>query len=438
MAGQPITLSLPAVGDPFATAAPQITTALTTLETELERKVVPADMSMSADLSFLVGGTNYRTKDLLASSCVLNAAALSATTYPRSVYTTGTDGDLYFNDGANRQVRITNAGALNISSTGAITSTGSPAYGSSGVELRWDGADLEFEARAGSGADAYADIRLDDDVINDGSGNFVRLTAQAMAADYTLTLPSAVPGSTQLVQMSSAGTLTASNTVANAATFSSTVATGALTVTGAATVSTTLGVTSNATVGGTLGVTGATTLSSTLGVTGAATLSSTLGVTGLITATAGLTAAANQHVTVSGTGKFKHGTKTRTVAAAAGRAENGSPAYDALGVWGAAGGTDVVDFPVQMAVDERITTVFASVNDTGGTSCTAKLYRLNLTTGGISQIGSTGSSSGTGWQYITISGLTEDVTAEYSYFVRVQAGAAGDAMAGVVVSYTMP
>jgi len=42
----------------------------------------------------------------------------------------------------------------------------------------------------------------------------------------------------------------------------------------------TLTITGNSTVGGTLGVTGATTLSSTLGVTGATTLSSTLGVTG--------------------------------------------------------------------------------------------------------------------------------------------------------------
>lgn len=74
----------------------------------------------------------------------------------------------------------------------------------------------------------------------------------------------------------------------------------------------TFGATGNTTLSGTLGVTGTSTLSS-LHVTGTSTLDGnvtaggTLGVTGLITATAGLTAAANQHVTVSGTGRHKHG-----------------------------------------------------------------------------------------------------------------------------------
>jgi len=55
------------------------------------------------------------------------------------------------------------------------------------------------------------------------------------------------------------------------------------TITGAATVSSTLGVTGPTTVGSTLGVTGATTVGSTLGVTGATTVGSTLGVTGTTT-----------------------------------------------------------------------------------------------------------------------------------------------------------
>lgn len=98
--------------------------------------------------------------------------------------------------------------------------------------------------------------------------------------------------------------------VTGAATLSSTLASGALTVTGNETVSGTLGVTGaatlsstvatgaltvtgNETVSGTLGVTGATslssaTVSSTLGVTGAATLASTLAVTGATTLTGGL------------------------------------------------------------------------------------------------------------------------------------------------------
>lgn len=65
------------------------------------------------------------------------------------------------------------------------------------------------------------------------------------------------------------------------------------TITGAATLSSTLGVTGATTLSSTLGVTGATTLSSTLAVTGAATLSSTLGVTGAATLSSDLTVAGN-------------------------------------------------------------------------------------------------------------------------------------------------
>jgi hypothetical protein len=308
MAGQPITLTLPAVGDPFPTAAPQVVAAITALEVELERKVVPADMSMSADLSFLVAATNYRVKDLLASSYVLNAAALNATTYPRSLYFTGADGDAYVNDGAGRQVRLTLNGVVNTSGSGSITSTGSPAYGASSVELRWDGADLEYEMRAGAGADAYADVRLDDVIFNDGSGNFLRMTAQAMATDYTVTWPAAVPASTSVVQMSSAGTLTASPTgaIASGAVTSSGLLTGTGVVAGAS------GITS----AGDVDITGGLTVSTTADITG---LASALGV---VAGASGITSVGNidltsgAHVTVAGTGKFKHGNAQVVLSAA--------------------------------------------------------------------------------------------------------------------------
>jgi hypothetical protein len=307
MAGQPITLTLPAVGDAFPAAAAQVTAAITALEVELERKVVPADMSMSADLSFLVSAVNYRVKDLLASSYVLNASALSAVTYPRSTYFTGADGDFYINDGAGRQVRITSGGVVNTAASGNITSTGSPAYGTSSVELRWDGADLEFEMRAGAGADDYADVRLDDVVFNDGSGNFLRVTAQAMASDYTVTFPAATPASTSVVQMSSAGTLTASPSGSIATT--GTVATGALTVTGAATVS---GLT---TIDDSLVVNLSLEVAELAEFLDSVDIGNTLTVgVGGIENDGDYTAAANQDVILSGTGVYKHGARTLNIA----------------------------------------------------------------------------------------------------------------------------
>ena len=109
-----------------------------------------------------------------------------------------------------------------------------------------------------------------------GIANRVRLSSPAaLAASYDLTLPAALPGSTLIMQMSAAGAITASNTIANAVVMSSSLAVGT-----------------------------------------ALTVGTTLGVTGLITATAGATCAANTDVTVSGTGRHKHGTQFRTVAAA--------------------------------------------------------------------------------------------------------------------------
>jgi hypothetical protein len=58
---------------------------------------------------------------------------------------------------------------------------------------------------------------------------------------------------------------------------------------------------------------GASTFNSTLGVTGLITATGGMTAAALITANAGMTAGANQHVTVSGTGRFKHGSKTISV-----------------------------------------------------------------------------------------------------------------------------
>jgi hypothetical protein len=115
---------------------------------------------------------------------------------------------------------------------------------------------------------------------------------------------------------------------------------GTLGVTGATTLSSTLGVagnvavntdkftvaatSGNTSVGGTLGVTGATTLSSTLGVTGATTLASTLGVTGAATLSSTLGVTGNVAVN---TDKFTVDASTgNTVIAGTVKIAGGSPA----------------------------------------------------------------------------------------------------------------
>jgi hypothetical protein len=208
MAGQPITLSLPTIGESGPGYATKLLTAITTIETELERKVVPADMDVNADLSFLSGLTNYGAVDLKYAQLTLqDETAVTAAAYPMTVFAGSNDGELYYNDNAGRQVQLTTDGSVNVSTSGGITGSG---YGSTGVELRWDSGDNEYELRSGAGTSDYAALRLDDLYLSDGSTNFVRITVPSISADYVITLPTATPASTSLVQMASDGTLSTS------------------------------------------------------------------------------------------------------------------------------------------------------------------------------------------------------------------------------------
>jgi hypothetical protein len=370
------------VGPTYATL---INAALTEIRTTLNSKVTPAGIDMNADLSLLSGGTRYGITNAHRVSLYQQPSLLSAATYPAALYVSST-GDLYFNDASSRQVRITSGGALT-GTPGSITGTG---YGSSGVEVNWDSGAGDYHFYSGSGT--YADVNCTAVQLSDGSSNLLRIAAPAMAVNYTMTLPAAVPASTSIMQMSSAGVVSASPS-GNIAT-TGTAATGALTVTGTASVS------------------------------------------GLITATAGLTAASNQHVTVSGNGRFKHGSITRTLSATAGYPAGGSPTLSA-GVWTAAGGTDVVDIPIPLQEGERLTGVWTSVNDAGGAAITVSINRMNMLTGASTNVGSS-TSTGTGAQYVLVNGLTEDVTADTSYYVKWAAGQASDTVCGIYYMFTRP
>lgn len=442
MAGQPLTLTLPSNGDPFATAAPQVVEAIEALEVELERKVVPADMSMSADLSFLVAATNYRVTDLLASSYVLNSSALSAATCPRSVYFTGTDGDAYVNDGAGRQIQLTANGVVNNAASGNITSTGSPAYGASSVELRWDGADLEYEMRAGAGADAYADVRLDDVLFNDGSGNFIRLGSPALSSDYTITLPAAVPASTSVVQMSSGGVISASPSGPISTT--GTVATGDLTVTGVAAVS-------GAIMASTLDTSGLITgLGMVIGASGFTcstngSIANNLTVGGDIVCES-LTLETNEHVTISGTGRYKHGDQTMVIPAPAfqpGTITDGATVYILTSSldysWKVQGGNGTLYAPIILPTGARLKSVVLSYLG-GGNAGTRELIVASVatTTGTITTIDSvTGTSSTVTNHNLTTASLATTLVSTSQYILDASL-IQDDRLRSALVTYDYP
>lgn len=226
--------------------AQQINTLLASLLAVVESKVTPGGFAMSSDLTFRSadGSAWYGPTNQKYSRFADQSALLPAATYPGALYTYL--GELYYNDSAGNQVKVTNGGLVS-AAAGNITGAG---YGAGGKEVNWDDANLTYRMRSGTATDSFADVSLDDLLLNDGSGNFVRVTAQAMGADYTLTLPAAVPASNNtMVQMSTGGTLSASATP---------------------------------TIDGLTSV-------------------------GLITAQVGVTASANQDMTVSGTGRYNHG-----------------------------------------------------------------------------------------------------------------------------------
>lgn len=209
--GSPLTSTVPTPG---VTAGPlyaeDVNDFLEELQDIVEARVTPAGMDISSDLSFLSGGTNYRAKDLKAASYENQASALSAATYPTSLYFSGIDGNLYANDASGRQVQITAAGAVNASTTGGITGSG---YGASGVEVNWDSGSSAYLMKAGSAADDYASVICQSLLLQDGSGNSAEIVTPSLSADKTWTLPSAYPaGNGYMVAMSTAGVLSTTTT----------------------------------------------------------------------------------------------------------------------------------------------------------------------------------------------------------------------------------
>lgn len=201
----------------------------------------------------------------------------------------------------------------------------------------------------------------------------------------------------------------------------------------------TLEASGNATVGGTLGVTGATTLASSA-VTGNETVGGTLGVTGLITATAGVTAAANQHVTVSGTGKFKHGTKTVPVIVQPNAAT--APSITGVNMLGLATYYAITGIPAGARLLKGRATVIDSA--TGPTKLTLSFAFVDCSTPSSPSAGALGTgsqSAGTGAsQNIETAAVTQSTTSGQNWYLLVNTatGAASCKVIAAEVEYDQP
>lgn len=391
--------------------------------TGLGAKVPTGGLNIDADLSFSPAGTPRAITNLKAIDFSAVAAS-SVTSFAGAFFVSdGTGGlianELYFRTTSGVNVRITSGAALNVA--GFVGGIGGD-YSAVGALLDYDDATDTYRFRQETAAAVrqfakvkFADIQLIEyDPSGDASVPAFAVTIKspdALAANYNLITPTALPGSTSLVQLDSAGQLSASNTVANA------VALGA-----------------SLSVGTTLNVTGTT--------TAAAVNPTTVTASGLITANAGVTAGANQHVTVSGAGRHKHGTMTMLIPHTAFEVLSGSTASwsNGIGTAGVSGVGLQVGAPVLLAVGHRILNVRFRIVDnvTGATTITGAL--LTIDSAGTQTNVATVVSAGNGTaQTITLSSVNVTLASSVGYSITAQAsGAQSCSLRWAEVDYDLP
>jgi hypothetical protein len=382
-------------------------------------KVKTNGLDIDADLSMASGGeysaiTNAKAVDFQPQA----AAALAA--FAGALFTNSDDSNnLYFRTQAGTNVRITNGAVLDTTTSGGIGGD----YSSVPAELNFVDASKTYTFKS-SAAGNWSRLQSGPVRIAEFAttvANYVELASPAaLASNYTVTFPAAVPASTSLVQMSSAGVLTASPTGA--------VACGAITSSGAISAPS-AALSAGATVG------------TTLGVTGAATVGSTLEVTGLITATAGVTAAANQHVTVSGTGRLKHGNIEIVIGMAEFTSISGTWTMAASGGTGmravAGSGSESGSMPITLPVGSRIRSYTIHLTRASGTPQTL-LFSTVLATGSETSSAGVNVTSGTSRTSMGESGLDITVATGVQYFIRIDGGGTGTEWYGVSVTYDHP
>lgn len=263
-------------------------------------KVPTAGLDIDEDLSF----AGQKALNLGGAQLTAVAAATMAG-INRAFWVSSADNELYFRNNSGTDIKFTTGGTLNISLSGGIGGD----YSAAGALLSFDDATDRYLAQQQGAPRPWAGFATGNlDIYEQAASivNRVRLKSPAaLAASYDLTFPAALPGSTSVLQLSAAGVITASNTIANAVVLGSTLSVGStLDVTGVATFPGGIGGTPN--------------------FTGAVTMASTLGVTGLITATAGMTAnedvnlAADKTINLVDDGKVNHGDKHMSFSPAGG------------------------------------------------------------------------------------------------------------------------
>jgi hypothetical protein len=321
-------------------------------------KVPSAGININASLPF--------NDNAAISLKALSFTAQASYSVARSLFVKSSDNELYWRTNAGTDVKLTSGTTLNLSLVGGIGGD----YAAAGASLYYDDANQAYRfLEATPLPNSWSRVLCGDlDLYEHASGitNRVRLQSPAaLAASYAVTMPAALPGSTTPLQMSSTGVLTLSNTFS-----------------------------------------------------GAITMSSTLAVTGLVTATAGVTAAANQHVTVSGTGRHKHGDMSFIVDMLGGVTVSGTPSFTPnTGMSGIAGRL----IPIALPAGKRIRTITYTYNRGGAGTVGYQLVRRtgDGSVGNFVVMDTTTISSGTGFTTTTTPAIDHVILPGWAYEISM-------------------
>ena len=169
MIGTDPSLDLPTLSDTLTTIVSKLVTALSVVATSITDKATPAALNITSNLS--VGGQH------LTNVGGIILATGNAPTAAGSFYYS-TDGSFYLKD-ATAAIKITEAGAINLSAFGGIGGD----YGGGTESLNFDLVSQQYRLKATT--TEWADVVVDDVLLMEpaAGANFIRLTAPALAAD---------------------------------------------------------------------------------------------------------------------------------------------------------------------------------------------------------------------------------------------------------------
>lgn len=197
--GQSLGATIPAIGTAGTTYATNINDTLTALVDACEAGVsTSVGLTVDSDVDF--DGNGITDASHLG---LTNQASQPATAGYAYIY----NNEWYLNDGLGNDVRITLNGALDASSVGGI---GGDYGGGNPAAVSFNDASGKYIFT--TDPSVYADLEIAD-IRHMSNGNALTVQAPAaLASAYTVTWPTAVPASTSLVMMSSAGVLSTSLT----------------------------------------------------------------------------------------------------------------------------------------------------------------------------------------------------------------------------------